>query len=858
VTPVPSGRGSSPPGRQVEAWELVSFADHARVGDGPARFVLGDRGSGKSALLAAVAEQTQARAVWLRHAARLRVADAAPGEVILVDDIQDLPPDDLTRLLFAARRLPPGVRLIAAGDTRLLPLLSYAGVALMTLDPLTPEVAGRVVDAVSTGPIADHVRAQIIQDAGGNLRALRDLLDALDDEQRRGRRRLPDPLPMTRTAAAYWLPRVTTAEAEVLALMALLGTTRRASLERSPVLRAAAASLERWEEEGLLLADGDGIRLASPLLRSASVGRVAPDDIPRLHGLAADALVDPEVRGLRLWHRALALTRGDADAPETSRELARAAPTVHGRAGDGTVGDVLERAAELAGDHDSASRYRVSAAHVAWRAGWRARAQALLSDAEPLPDDPDVRATAALVTGMLALGGGDPRTATEQLLSGARSAAAIDPSLALDQLARATGAAIWAGDAAVMSRIVATLPADPTPSFYGQLVDATARTAARMLHGDHSQAAALHHHLAVTSPSLTTPRELIFAAETAGLLGDDDASLMLLHRASRAVEGASPRAEAAFALELLAHVNVWQGRLDAAETAAASGLVLARQLDERSDGPFQLGLLAHVAALRGDHGACARYAERATAAAGGAEPATVAWARGRAALSRGDFDAAWDLLRPMTLPESRNAIVSLYAAPDVVEAAAETGRWEGTESLLREFDTWAAAGSPWARAVSPRLHALRVGGDEGIALLRSMMEGPQGVPRPFDDARTRLLLGRALRRARRRGEAREHLRAAAAAFDHLGLAGWSARATAELRASGEATAPGEAPELSALTAQELEIALLVGDGMTNRAAAERLHLSPRTIEYHLSKIYVKLGVSQRAQLSALLPARGSD
>jgi DNA-binding NarL/FixJ family response regulator len=136
--------------------------------------------------------------------------------------------------------------------------------------------------------------------------------------------------------------------------------------------------------------------------------------------------------------------------------------------------------------------------------------------------------------------------------------------------------------------------------------------------------------------------------------------------------------------------------------------------------------------------------------------------------------------------------------------------------------------------------------DESIALLAN-------ANRPFDAARSRLSYGQFLRRQRRRADAREHLRAALDGFERLGAEPWAERARAELRATGETARRRDAGPVTDLTPQELQIARLVSAGNSNKDVATQLFLSPRTVEYHLAKVFNKLGISSRAQLISQAP-----
>jgi DNA-binding CsgD family transcriptional regulator len=195
--------------------------------------------------------------------------------------------------------------------------------------------------------------------------------------------------------------------------------------------------------------------------------------------------------------------------------------------------------------------------------------------------------------------------------------------------------------------------------------------------------------------------------------------------------------------------------------------------------------------------------------------------------------------------------------PDLVEASARAGRTTDARRAADRYARWAEhTGQAWTRAIAARCQAL-VTSEDGAAELfaeAAALHRTDGT-HPFERARTDLLHGEWLRRARRRSEARGPLRAAADVFAELGALPWAERARAELRATGESrTGPGPGPDLLAeLTPQELQVVRLAATGLSNRDIAAQLFLSPRTVGYHLYKAFPKLGVASRAQLSAELP-----
>jgi DNA-binding CsgD family transcriptional regulator len=196
--------------------------------------------------------------------------------------------------------------------------------------------------------------------------------------------------------------------------------------------------------------------------------------------------------------------------------------------------------------------------------------------------------------------------------------------------------------------------------------------------------------------------------------------------------------------------------------------------------------------------------------------------------------------------------VATAAVPDLVEAAARAGRPEEAVQAAAVFERWAGAtASPWALAMAACCRGVLAPPGEGGAHFDLARRLHETANQPFDAARTELLQGEELRRARRRAHARVHLRTALEAFEQLGAVPWAARAQAELRASGETARRRDPSTADTLTPQERQIAGFVAKGATNREVAAQLFLSPRTVDYHLHKVFTKLGITARAELIRL-------
>jgi DNA-binding CsgD family transcriptional regulator len=209
--------------------------------------------------------------------------------------------------------------------------------------------------------------------------------------------------------------------------------------------------------------------------------------------------------------------------------------------------------------------------------------------------------------------------------------------------------------------------------------------------------------------------------------------------------------------------------------------------------------------------------------------------------------------------------VDISPAPELVEAYLRVGRPADASRLAAECAAAAEAkGRPWALARAARVQALVAGDDEtAFAHFRAALKLHAESADAFERARTHLNFGERLRRTGRRADARIELRAASSLFDALRAQSWAARAQAELKATGETVRRRDSSSLDELTPQELRIALMLAEGTTTRQAAAALYLSPKTVEYHLRNVYLKLGVNSREALASALgratpapPARG--
>jgi DNA-binding CsgD family transcriptional regulator len=302
------------------------------------------------------------------------------------------------------------------------------------------------------------------------------------------------------------------------------------------------------------------------------------------------------------------------------------------------------------------------------------------------------------------------------------------------------------------------------------------------------------------------------------------------------------------------------GQWDHALGNANEGAALAEELGHHALCSEMMLCSAWIAAARGDEQECARLLERAARHQGrssaGRHPALVQWIHGLAALSDGRPTEAFERLRGVqqSTETPQHALLRRLSTVDLVEAAVQVQRQSDVVEVVEKFAAWVDAGSArWAQLDLARCRALL--DDHGAErwYLRAL-ELSAATGRLPASARTEFQFGAWLRRNRRYRESREHLRIAEEHFVRIGAAAWSRRAHSELRAAGESNSPRRRDEL---TPQEREIALLAADGFTNRQIAAKLALSPRTVGYHLYKIFPKLDITSRMQLPAALNAYSS-
>ncbi|MFI6316535.1 AAA family ATPase [Nonomuraea sp. NPDC050556] len=765
----------------------------------------------------------------------------------LVDDAQWMDRSSAEALLFVARRLySEGIALLFAARDE----FDAPGVRELRLDGLDRRAADEVLgDHAPT--LGAAVRQRVLAASGGNPLALIELP------------RLPEaegPLPLPRRIQEAYEARIAVLPLDTQTMMLVAALDDAGDLD--VVVRAAgelgvgAAALGPAERAGFLSTAGGRLAFGHPLMRTAAAQRAVYDERLAVHRALAGALDDEQDADRRIWHLAAAATGRDESL---AAALERAAGRARERQGHAAAAAALERAARLTPGLPERARRLALAAEAAADAGALSHAQVLADQARRLVDDPLTRARLAGLRGRIAFDRGAVHDAHRILVDGADSIAALDRKGAALLLLDAVRNAWYLSDPEAVAESAARLTALPLAPEDG--LDGFVRAAGAMadfLAGDLDRALPPFRDLVAVGAAIPTGMAAlrISVCSLAGISGDFDNGLSIAQSVveecrAEGMIGLLPLGQAVQAIHQL-----YLGRFRDAVTTATEGRSLATDIGQSHRVAHFESVLAMVSAVQGREEDCRELAERTLAHLAAHPVATIAgwaeWALGLLDLGQGRFEAALERFEAAARGPLRHQIMPIYFAPDQVEAAARLGLADRAAQPLTRFEFWAAAARhPWAEAVLHRCRALLAPDDEAERHWELAVRAHNEANQPFQRARTDLLYGEWLRRARRKNESRVRLRSALEVFERAEARPWAERARTELRAAGVTVTPG-APDLAALLSpQELQVVRLAATGVTNREIAAQLLISPKTVSHHLYRAFPKLGVVTRTELARL-------
>lgn len=774
--------------------------------------------------------------------------------VCLIDDAHWLDEASSVSLAFVARRLEAErvVLLFAARESEIR-TFEAPGLPELNLKGLDREAGSWLLREHAGVEIALDVAGRLVEDTEGNPLALVELPSMLSSEQLSGQQPLPVPLPASEGVERAFLQRARELpkEAQTLLLLGAADDTGRWAtiLEAAKLVGIGAGALDAAEHAGLVEVRKEALEFRHPLVRSAIYQGATTSERQVAHGALAKALGSGLDADRRAWHLAAATAQPNE---AVVRELELAAERARNRIGFEAACAAMERAAQLTAEDEPRARRLTIAADNAWHAGQFQRAAGLLTGARSLASEPLMRADIARLRGLVEVGIGSTVTARQILVDAAKDVAGNAPGRALEMLIAAANAAAWAADIqpnVEIGRLALRLKTrEPRERFLVSLLAANAR----FFEGDVAKAIWFLKDALRIAEEAAEPGLIAEAAERVALfVGDDEAGYAARLRVVGEARAAGALGNMIDSLFRLALVEIVTGRWTAASASAWEALRLARETGQVELAALPLVCLTLLAALRGDEEGL-RALAREIAQIAAVHPMAYAeeavdWAWGLFELGTGRPEVAVARLTKISHPGIR-----VISDLDCIEAAVFAKKEKTADQWLQAQETFAEHSSaPWARARVAHCRALRTRGDTADQGFIEALVHHGRAHRPFERARTELAYGTFLRRARRRVDARVHLRTALEVFEQLQAVPWAERARSELRASGESARHRDPSTITQLTPQEVQIARFVAQGFSNRDVAAKLFLSPRTIDFHLRNVFAKLGISRRTELARL-------
>ncbi len=786
----------------------------------------------------------------------------------LVDDGQWLDRSSAEAFLFAARRLESeGVALLFGlrdGESRPFDTSGLESLALSGLDrEHSVELLTRQLDYSPSPEVADV----LAEATGGSPLALVELPNLLSEGQLTGGEPLHEPLPAAPTIQRAFLRQIEALPDETRE--ALLIASASESRQVDEIARALEAlgldprSLDPAEEAGLISIDDGVLDFRHPQLR-ASVYHEAPAGARQA---AHQALADASTGGRadrRAWH--LAAAAPDLDE-EVAAALESAAVEARGRGGHAEAALALERAARLTADGEERARRLLEAADDSRIAGRADRALELLDDALAAAGNSETRARIQHLRGAVEMWFGRPREAYKLLQDEAPRIEQADPAKAARMLTDASWACFMAADIATGLETAEEAQKSADGAGEATEIHAAAVLGVGLLLSGRARDA--HPLLERFEPFLQTAdfermRQLAIPAQVLTWIEEYGLARRLLGKMIGAAREQSALGFLPYPLVGLSELDFRTGNWAAAYAGASEGVRIAEETGQDTTHGFGLVCLARVEAAQGRADACRDHIARALEIAPhgiGAVAGQALSTLGLMELSQGQSENAIAFLEQLALRTRERGLGEpsvIQWAPDLIEACVRAGREKDARAELELFEQQAEETErTWARAASARCHGLLAAEDELDDHFGRAIELHRTTPTPFELARSQLCFGEQLRRHRRRTDAREPLRSALETFEKLGAEPWAERARAELGASGETARRRDPSASDRLTPQELQVALVVAQGATNREAGAALFLSPKTIEAHLGRIYRKLDIRSRTELARLLASEGA-
>jgi DNA-binding CsgD family transcriptional regulator/tetratricopeptide (TPR) repeat protein len=776
----------------------------------------------------------------------------------LIDDEQWLDQASAQALGFTARRLdadPVGL-VFAARD----PGAELAGLPELELEGLPDEDARALLDEALPGPLDARVRDLIVAETRGNPLALLELPRGLTSAQLAGGFGLPGATPLTGRIEDSYRRQLDVLPDQTRRLLQLAAAD--SSGDRSLVWRAARrlgipVQAGVPAVEAGLVEFGAGVRFRHPLVRSAAYRLASVPERREIHRVLAE-VTDPQADpDRRAWHRAQAAAGPDEDV---AADLEQSAGRARARGGLAAAAAFLEGAVLLTADPARHVERILAAAQACVQSGAFDKALELLATAEAGPLDEFTSAQVDLLRGHIAFASALDSTTSMLLLNAARRLEPFHLELARETYLMAFGAVITAGTAAggdVLTEICRAVQALPPAQGDRRPLALLLQGLALLTTGGHSAAAQTMQRAARALADIGVEDVLRWgwmAAAASTAVWDDEAFDAICARQVQLVREAGALAQLPLYLSQLGIIRAWRGDF----TGAASLMAESESVAAATRSSFVPYALLFLQALQGREAEASPTIASVIEQAGSAAQGTGNFAHWAAAVLYNGLarhQEAASAARQATA-NTRQPWFSVWALPELVEAAERMADAElAHDAFERLADATQSCGTDWALGIEARCRALLSDAAAADDLYQEAIDRLSRTRLRTELARAHLLYGEWLHRVGRRPEARGQLRTAHDMLAAIGMEAFAERARRKLIATGEKV-PKHGPETrEQLTPQEEQIARLVRDGLSNPQIGARMFLSARTVEWHLRKIFTKLGVGSRRELDAALERR---
>jgi DNA-binding CsgD family transcriptional regulator len=776
--------------------------------------------------------------------------------ICLIDDEQWLDRASAQALGFTARRLGADpIGLVFAGRG---PGPGLAGLPALEVGGLRDEDARALLDAALPGPLDARVRDLIVAETRGNPLALLELPRGLTPAELAGGFGLPGAGPLPGWIEDNFARQLAALPTETRRLVQLAAADP--SGDEPLVWRAAGrlgipADAAAPAVQAGLVEFGGWVRFRHPLARSAAYRSASFSDRQQMHAALAevtDPIADPDRRA---WHRAQAAPGPDE---EVAAELERSAGRAQARGGLAAAAAFLERAMALTADPARRGERILAAAQVSLQAGVFDKALELLATAEAGPLDEFQRARVDLVRGHVAFASGLGSDAPPLLLKAARRLELLDLELARETYLIAWNAAVAAGTLAegdVLLEICRAVRALPPPSRTPRPLDLLLDGLALLQTEGRAAATPVLQRAAKALAHIPVEDVLRWgwmAVCASAAVWDDEGERVISARQAQLVRDAGALAELPIHLTELGLARAWTGDFAGAASLIAETDSVAAATGSRVPPNAALRLLALQGREAEASALIAATIEQAAAGGQGIALTCAHWATAVLYNGLARYDDAAAAAR-QAAANHFEPWVSTWALAELAEAAVRAGDSElARDALERLAETTQPCGTDFALGIEARCRALLSQGAVADELHREAIDRLSRTQLRPELARAHLLYGEWLRREGRRADAREQLRTAHDMLAAIGMEAFAERARRELAATGEKVRKRDVEPVTTLTAQEAYIARLARDGRTNPEIGAQLFLSARTVEWHLRKIYTKLGIGSRRDLHAAL------